>query len=231
MAGAPGAPSSEIRQRWRIAFARGAPILDLGPSAVAALWEEAFGRAGLPVAMSQARSPRPKLVSAAPLPVGMPAEHELLDATLAARVPRFAVGSSLAAVLPAGLSVVDLFDVWTGAPALTAALSAADYRVAVAGAPSAILADGCTRLLAARALPRERVKGEGRAIRYDLRPLILSLGMTGDDLRMRLRHEQERGIGRPDEVIRALGEAIGAPLEPVTVVRERLWTADELPGV
>lgn len=230
MADAPGGPSSETRQRWRIAYARSEPILDLGPSALAALWEEAFGRSGLPVAVSQARTPRPKLTSAAPLPVGMPAEHELLDAILAARVPRSTVRSSLAAVLPAGLSLVDLFDVWTGAPALTAALAAADYRVAISGPPSTLLGDGCASLLAARALPRERAKGEGRVIQYDLRPLILGLEVAGDGLRMRLRHEQERGIGRPDEILLALAEAIGTTVEPGIVVRERLWTTDELPG-
>ncbi len=231
MVDASGAASGEVRQRWRIAFARGEPILDLGPSALSALWEEAFGRAGLPVALSQGRNPRPKLAPAAPLPAGMPAEHELLDAILSARVPRSTVRSSLTAVLPAGLGLVDLFDVWTGAPALTAALAAADYRVAIAGPPAAIPADGCTRLLAARALPRERVKGEGKVVRYDLRPLILGLEVAGDDLRMRLRHEQERGIGRPDEVLLALAEAIGTPVETGIVIRERLWTVDELFGV
>jgi radical SAM-linked protein len=235
----PGAASGEVRQRWRIAFARGEPLLDLGQPGIAVQWQDAFRQAGLPVAMSQARSPRPRLVYAAPLPVGMPAEHELLDATLAARVPMTSVRAGLAAALPPGLDLVDLFDVWIGASALTTALTAADYRVAIAQVSRPLVDEACRRLLAADALPRERVKGEGRAIHYDLRPLVLSVaiaetssGSTPDGrvvVRMRLRHEQDRGIGRPDEVLLALAEVASRELDPAVVVRERLWTADELP--
>ena len=41
-------------------------------------------------------------------------------------------------------------------------------------------------------------------------------------LRMTLRHDPEKGVGRPEEVLAALGEAAGETLEPVELVRERL---------
>jgi hypothetical protein len=34
--------------------------------------------------------------------------------------------------------------------------------------------------------------------------------------------DPNRGAGRPEEVLAALGDAIGEPLRPVRVVRERL---------
>ena len=43
------------------------------------LWERAFRRGEIPVATSEGFSPRPRLVFAAPLPLGMLAEHELAD--------------------------------------------------------------------------------------------------------------------------------------------------------
>lgn len=227
----PGGAQPEVRQRWRVAFARGEPLNALGQPELAELWDAAVRRAGLPVATSLGRNPRPRLVFAAPLPVWMPAEHDLFDVVLGARRPISEVRTDLEVGIPVGLRIVDLFDVWVGAPSLPAALTAADYRVTLAGVSPAIVADGCARLLAKRALPRERVKGEGRAVRYDLRPLLVRLDATDDGLRMRVRHEQERGIGRPDEVILAIGEALDVALQPLTVVRERLWTADELPAV
>jgi hypothetical protein len=42
---------------------------------------------------------------------------------------------------------------------------------------------------------------------------------------MTLRHDPERGIGRPEEVMAALGEQLGARLEPASVVRESLVLA------
>ncbi len=233
MVDVPGAASGEIRQRWRIAFARDEPLLGLGQPGIASLWEESFRLAGLPVAMSQARNPRPRLAFAAPLPLGMPAEHELLDAVMGARLTIGTVRERLAGSLPAGLRLVDLFDVWTGEPALPATLAAADYRVPVRGESSGALGEVCQRLLTAPALQRERVKGEGSAIRYDLRPLILSLAVAtpAPILRMRLRHAQDGGIGRPDEVLLALEDLLGRQLEVGPTVRERLWTGDELRSV
>ncbi len=73
---------------------------------------------------------------------------------------------------------------------------------------------------------------------YDLRPLLLELGVTETPdpissgapavVQMRLRHAQDGGAGRPEEVVLALGEVLGRVLELDVVVRERLLTADEL---
>ena len=71
-------------------------------------------------------------------------------------------------------------------------------------------------LLAASGLPRQRQR-EGRAVTYDLRPLVLELTCAGIDavegidgarqearLRMRLTATPQ-GQGRPEEVAEALG--------------------------
>ena len=75
---------------------------------------------------------------------------------------------------------------------------------------------------------------------YDLRPLVLGLEVgpgTGPSdgvplsavVRMRLRHGQEGGAGRPDEVVLALGEHVRRDLIVASAIRERLLTSDELP--
>src|SRR5664279_1154511 len=101
----------EAVQRWRIAFRRVSPALDLGPPEIARAWEIALEAAGVPVLMSAAAKPRPRLTFAAPLPPGRIAEHDLADVVLAERWPLARLRGALSAALPAGLEVVDLYDV------------------------------------------------------------------------------------------------------------------------
>jgi radical SAM-linked protein len=260
---------SEVRQRWRLVFSRGEEARFLSHLDAVRLWERAFRRGDIPVATSEGFSPRPKLIFAAPLPLGMLAEHELADLYLAERLTAPDLRDRLAAGMPSGYLVSDLHDIWIGAPAIAPQLVAADYRMTLLNLAEADLEAAATRLMAADQLPRERRK-EARLIRYDLRPLLIDLrvrpadpeAMQSDDaetaaagLWMRLRHAQDGGSGRPDEVVAALagelglaanvevgegddegalaGEASAAgrlTLEMVRPVRERLWLVDELTG-
>jgi radical SAM-linked protein len=243
---------SEAKQRWRLAFRRDPAAMYLSHLDAVHAWERALRRGEIPVSMSEGFSPRPRLVFAAPLPLGMLAEHELADMVLAERMTLPDLRTRLAACLPAGYAVTELFDVWVGEPALAPQLAAADYRMTLLGVDEDPLAAAVERLLAAESLPRTRAK-ESKTIRYDLRPLIQLLRSAEATLWMRLRHSQAEGTGRADEVVAALagelglrfswtgdeGEATasaplvlgadaGAQLEVVAPVRERLWLAEEL---
>jgi len=233
-------------QRWRIAFRRSEPALDLGPAEIARAWESGLAASGIPVVLSAAATPRPKLAFAAPLPAGRPAEHDLADLVLGERWPLARLRPALAEALPDGFEVVDLYDVWLGAPALAAALSASSHRARLRGASSDELSGAVATLLATGALPRSRARSDGQAS-YDLRPLILDLasrpadlagdnaagspldGAAGATLRVILRSSSDGPSGRPDEVILSISEHLGRTLELVDLVRERLWTSDEAP--
>ena len=242
-------------QRWRIAFRRTDPALDLGPPEIARAWEIAVVEAGIPVVMSAAARPRPRLTFAAGLPPGRIAEHDLLDVILDGRWSLPRLRAALSAALPPGLEVLDLYDVWLGAPSISAALIASTHRAAVGGATRDELAAAVSALLESRTLERTRAKGAERQTNYDLRPLILALGVgsaaplgvssaaplgvssaaplgvssAASIVRVLLRTSSDGPSGRPDEVILALGEVIGRDLELVELVRERLWTNDEAP--
>jgi len=276
---------SEVRQRWRLVFARDEDARYLSHLDAVHQWERAFRRTDLPVATSEGFSPRPRLVFAAPLQLGMLAEHDLADLYLAERLTAPDLRLRLDAGLPRGYRLVDLFDVWVGEPALAPQLAAADYRLTLFNVEQRALDESIGRVLAASELPRER-RRETKTTAYDLRPLILDLractpdvgasGVAGDGatdgasdgatdgatdgaaplagLWMRLRHSQDRGSGRPDEVVAALAAELGfdsystadddtaggetpaetaaAParpvLEVVRPVRERLWLSAEL---
>jgi radical SAM-linked protein len=223
---------SEVRQRWRIVFARGEDARYLSHLDAVRSWERAFRRGEIPVATSEGFSPRSKLVFAAPLQLGMLAEHELADLYLAERLTAPGLRARLVESMPRGYTVVELHDVWTGAPALAPRLVAADYRMTLLNVERARLESAVQRLLAMGELPRERRK-ESRVVRYDLRPLLLDLRAGPPDTAaaaaasptqppstagmpvaaagvwMRLRHSQNRGSGRPDEVVAALAAELG----------------------
>ena len=113
-------------------------------------------------------------------------------------------------------------------------------------APSApdALADGARRLLREASLPRTRDKG-GQPVAYDLRPLLADIsvieagspaasdsGPSGPasqpnriQLRIRVRYDPERGVGRPEEVLAALAELARVELALESLVRERVILA------
>ena len=197
-------------------------------------WEEAIVGSGLPVAWTDAATPRIRLSFGAAMPVGVAGEAELMDLYLTERLPTWRVRDALSARLPAGSTLVDLFDVWLAGPPLPSRVTAADYRITLTGAANAATVDAaCARLLAAETLPRDRIKG-GATVRYDLRPLVVDVVVADPGppvvVRARTRFHPELGTGRPDEVIAALSEAAGKPLEAASVVRERLILVDEDPG-
>ena len=243
------AQPAEPRQRWRLVYRRRPDAPALPQRDQSAAWDAALISSGLPLAGLDLAVPRPRIVFAASLTVGMPAERELLDLFLVARRSVTEVRERLAGSLPTGHELIEVHDVWLGAPALSGQVVAADYRLNVTTLEgvmpdAAALAGGIRRLLAADALPRTRDKG-GRAIPYDLRPLVAGIEVqpsievqAGDAapesipplavrLRMRTRYDAERGVGRPEEVLAALSELSGMTLTAQSTTRERLYLAGE----
>lgn len=226
----PPVPVREPVQRWRLVLARAA-IEDPAQREQQASWEAAFLACGLPFAGMDLPRPRPRFALAAPLAASIPGEAELLDLFLVERLPAWRVREALTEVIPTGWRLVEAYDVWLGEAALPGRVVASVYRVRFAattidGGP---LGAAAAALLDAATLVRERRKGEG-TVRYDLRPFLDRLEVESDGeaivLRMTVRHDPEKGVGRPEEVLAALGEAAGAPLEPLELVRERLVLGD-----
>ncbi len=219
----PRAPRDAV-QRWRIAYRREASLPDAVAREPKAAWERALRSSGLPIAGLDAEPSRPKFSLAAQLANGVGGDRELVDVWLTVRLPRWQVREALETVLPAGHELVDVYDVWLREPSLPGQVVASVFRCSVtASIAPGVLADAIGSLLAADRLPRERTKGE-RTVSYDLRPFVASVassphgdGSTG--ITMVLRHDPERGIGRPEEVlaeltartgVSAIGEAVSS---------------------
>jgi radical SAM-linked protein len=216
---------SDAVQRWRIVHRRGPSTRDLAQREELEAWEAAVAGSGLPVA-TDGRG-RPKLGSGIPLPRGLTAEAERLDVYLLERRTAREVRAAVAAAAPEDHPLVEVHDVWLGAPALAACVVAADYRLTLDGANVRTLADAAAALLAAERLERSRVKGD-RLVTYDLRPLLADVRVDDARVRMRLRADPVQGVGRPDEVVAAMADVISLPLALVEGSRERIWLVDEV---
>ncbi len=237
-------PPPEPVQRWRLTLRRAA----VDPGEAQKAWQHALVEglvaSGLPLAGMDAVPPRPRVAIGAPLPAGMPGERELVDVMLVSREPAWRVREVAAAAIPAGDTLVDCIDVWTGVPPLPGLVTAAVYRIVVVapgerpGIGDLLLVGrlraAASEMLDASSLPRMRRKGE-QLVPYELRPFLEGIsvdaipGAAGVAVRATLRHDPEKGIGRPEEVVGELADRAGAALEARAVVRERLVLADELP--
>lgn len=195
--------------RLRIRFGCGGPLRYVSHLDLMRVWERACKRAGLPLTHSQGFTPRPKIALAAPLPVGVTSEAELLDIVLYRAVDIAETQTALEPQLPEGLQLRAIESAPLRQPSLQSLVRAAEYDVTLEAPPNGTSWEqGISELLARAEIPWEQDRG-GKIRRYDLRPLILALELSScaaqsASLRMRLRHD-ERGAGRPEQVALALG--------------------------
>ncbi len=223
---------AEVRQRWRAVIARGDDAVPAVHRAVVEQIEDGLLRSGLPLVVDARRGGRPRLAFAAPMPLGMVTDREPIDLWLVERRTTEVVSSALRAALPQGYRLTDLHDVWLGAPALAACVRGAEYLVILdpSGGSKAEFEAAIDALLSAASLPRDRVKGGG-VVSYDLRPLVDDIALTTTEgavtLGISVRFDQNRGSGRPEEVVAALSEAIGRPITIASTRRERVLLAED----
>lgn len=200
------ASTAEKAQRVRIRFARGPEATSIGHLDLSRKWEHALREGGVPLSYSPGNRKQARLTIAAGLATGVTSDGELLDIVLYAHMRPEDVLDRIAAHLPPGLVARDAREVGMGLPSLPASVRWADYEVDVA-ADAAQARTAIEALLSRDELPWEDTRGE-KTRHYDLRPLVLELradscgGATR--LTMRLRSDAQ-GVGRPDQVVKALG--------------------------
>jgi radical SAM-linked protein len=97
-----------VRHRVRIRFRKDGDLRLIGHHDLARAWERTFRRAQIAVRMSEGFHPKPRMVFASALAMGVVGADEALDVELAEPRPADELLSALAARLPAGLSIHSL---------------------------------------------------------------------------------------------------------------------------
>jgi radical SAM-linked protein len=196
-------------QRLRIKFSRGPEIKFISHLDIIRLWQRAFNRAGIEIAYSTGFTPHPRISLAAPLPLGVTSEAELMDMFCVKGVAPHYFVSAVNQQLPPGMTADKVYPIAPDLPSLQSQISQAEYRVEVesASGPADIKA-ALAGMLALEHLPWQHQRDTGPH-QYDLRTLIDDLwvidwqSQTGV-LGMRLRCDSQ-GSGRPEQVAAALG--------------------------
>lgn len=218
---------SDAVQRIHIRFAAEGPLKYVSHLDLMRVWERVFKRARLPLATSHGFSPRPKIALAAPLAVGVTSEAELLDVLLTERVDPAETMRRLSSELTPGLRVLELSEGPLKQASLQSMLRVACYVVEADDSRSQIEWQAAIdQLMAQEEIPWSHQRGK-ETKSYDLRPLILEVSLIGvadgaATLSMRLRND-ERGAGRPEQVMLALG----VTKEPTRIHRTSIELAGE----
>lgn len=200
--------------RLRVRFRRNAEIRYISHLDIIRVWQRSLRRAGIALAYSEGFNPRPRLSLAAPLPLGVTSEAELMDVYLVEMTSPQAFMSLVQPCLPSGLEIMQVFNVGLTLPAMQAQLRFAEYCVKVAAPGADTLGQAVFSLMQKDSLPWQHQRDTG-VKSYDLRELIEDITVTAYDqgiatMRMLLRCDA-RGSGRPEQVSRALG--LDTPLE------------------
>ncbi len=192
-------------ERIRISYAKMEALRYTSNLDVHKVWERLLRRARLPLAYSQGFHPQPRINQAAPLPLGILSQVEIVDVWLEEDIPVETVAAALQKAAPPGMDIFQVVPVDLKSPALPTIVRASEYLVTLLDpVDPGIIREKLDLFLGLKDAIRER-----RGKTYDLRPLVediaLDAGQDGEvQLRMRLS-AREAATGRPDEVLLALG--------------------------
>ncbi len=212
-------------QRLRITFSRGEEVKYLSHLDLMRLWERALRRAGIPLAYSQGFSPHPRISIAAPLPIGVTSDGELMDILLRKRVSPYFLIKTVGEQLPRGIGILGVAQVALPLPSLQSQVRQAEYRVELATDKRAQeVEEALHSFLAKNQLPWQH-RRESEVRHYDLRSLVDRLWLiewheSWCTVGMRLRTDSS-ATGRAEQVTLALG----FPDHPRSIHRTRLILA------
>jgi radical SAM-linked protein len=196
-------------QRLRIKFNRGEALKFISHLDITRLWQRAFVRAGIPLAYSQGFNPHPQIALAAPLPVGVTGDAELMDIVCSRNVSPPSFTQAVNRELPEGIRIIQTQQVNPTLPALQAVVSFAEYRITVATEKSREeVEEAIARLLSLATLPWQHERDTG-VRHYDLRALTEDVlliehrdGLAVIEMKLNC---DSNGSGRPEQLSLALG--------------------------
>ena len=153
----------------RLRFARTGSLSFVGHLDLMRTFERSMRRAGLPLLHSQGYNPRPMLVFALPLGVGISTSDDYLDVSFTEETDPKQVIDALSPMLPAGLEILDGWPVPETNGSIMALVSAASYNLRAPGITEALR----KLFLLDEVAVEKRSKGQIRTL--NIRPLMLRM--------------------------------------------------------
>ncbi len=153
----------------RIRFARKGSLSYVGHLDLMRTFERSLRRAELPLLHSQGYNPRPMLVFALPLGVGISTSDDYIDVSLSEEIDVAVLIARLTPMLPEGLFVLDGWMVPEDSGSIMALVTAASYRLSAPG-----ITDAVQKLFLLDEVVVEK-KSKGQLRKLDIRPLLLKV--------------------------------------------------------
>ena len=185
-------------------FERKGALSYIGHLDLKAVFERALRRAELPLLYTQGFNPRPMLVFALPLGVGLDTEGDYFDASMEVPVEPEEYIRRINEELPDGLRVLSAVSIDEPKNSLMSVVTCASYRIEAPGITDAVL----------KVFGQESVetmkKSKGREIKVDIRPLLIKpLTSSTPDAAEYMCYAGSQQNLRPDVLLKALCETQG----------------------
>ncbi len=191
-------------RKYRLRFAKNGDLRLISHHDMIRCLERMVRRARIPLAMSQGFTPRPRIVFASPLALGIVGREEAVDVELTEPVEPADLLRRLAEVAPNGLEWLEAVPLSAGSSAPIP--SVAEYCVDVPEdrwEQTRLALDSL--LSSAEYVVTRRRPDRGRETRVNLRPFVESAELTASGtLKARLRMGPDGSV-RPEELLEALG--------------------------
>ena len=188
-----------ISEKVRIRFRKTGDLRLVSHHDLMRCFERMLRRAGLPLRSSQGFNPRPRLIFALSLPLGIAGCDEVVELELLAELPVEEIHDRLVRQAPAGLEIRSVQQI---APRSGAQVQSACYRLPLPPSHPAGLPDRAAAILARPDCWVERARPQPR--RLDIRPYLLDIRVLPEAVEIDLL-VTPHGIARPDEVLQMLG--------------------------
>jgi len=189
-----------VCDKVRIRFSKTGSLRFISHHDLMRCFERMLRRAEIPFHSSQGFNPKPRLVFALPLPLGMTGIDEVVDLELDERLPADEIYSRLARQCPVGIQILSVVET---DPRTSARVHHVLYRVPLSATePFSDLPKRVRAFLTAQQCWVERERPQRK--RVDLRPFVRDLRLSTGALEMELL-VTPKGTARPDEIVGCLG--------------------------
>ncbi len=183
-------------------------------------FSRAIRRAGLPVALSQGFNPHYVMSFASALALGTESTCECVEMALGEDIAADVFMERLGRVMPPGLAVIDARRLYSGAPKMMAVMCAAEYTVYLDAADLDKINQAVCDIITSREVFAEK-NSKGKTKTINIRPMILTLEITGGTLVMKLESGPS-GALKPELVLQEIQKTTGE--FSCRIVRTRLLT-------
>lgn len=203
------------RFRYRIGWAKLGEFALLSHLEMMALFIRAFRRAGLPLAHTEGKRPRPKLSFGPALSVGVESVAEVMDVTLTRECAPARLMARLNEVLPDEATITGVVTLTGADRSLTPDDLGYAYQVRWSGAVPDDLAARVRAVMEKSEIPVTRVDKKGREQTLDVRPMLGRMEVVDSGLELFLQADGNR-VPRISELFEILGLT---PLDPAVRTR------------